>query len=224
MARAPQRPRQAIPSTGGRGGLPFLVGAASNSASAVAESIVSATEKLLGKMSFADMTVADILNEAGVSRTTFYRYFTSKEMVVAEFLKSHHPEYVDLMRPWFTRPADRPPEETLREAMHGSAVTWKRHRPMMRACSESWHTGQDLGTWYAATLTRYASDVSAQIDRERAAGHAPPGVDSHQLALGLVWGTERMFYLSSWGMFGAALEQDVIEPVVAIWFGAIYRQ
>jgi hypothetical protein len=32
-----------------------------------------------------------------------------------------------------------------------------------------------------------------------------------------------MYYLSSFGLFGPGLEHDVIEPVVAVWLGAIYK-
>jgi AcrR family transcriptional regulator len=222
MARVPQRPRQAPASIRGGSGFPFLSKPAVKSTSAVEESVLSATEKLLEEMSFADLTVADILRAAGVSRTTFYRYFTSKEMVISTFLQAHYSDFVHLMQPWFGR-GDREPVDVLREAMLGSAQTWARHRPIMRACSESWHTGQDVGQWYATLLAGFARDVGVQITRERETGCAPAGIDSDKLALGLVWGTERMYYLSSFGLFGPGLEYDVVEPVVAVWLGAIYK-
>ncbi|WP_264990711.1 helix-turn-helix domain-containing protein, partial [Mycobacterium kiyosense] len=43
-----------------------------------AESIFAATARLLAQQSFNDISVAQILTEAGVSRATFYFYFASK--------------------------------------------------------------------------------------------------------------------------------------------------
>jgi TetR/AcrR family transcriptional regulator, ethionamide resistance regulator len=43
-----------------------------------AESIYAATARLLERESFNDISVAQILTEANVSRATFYFYFASK--------------------------------------------------------------------------------------------------------------------------------------------------
>lgn len=43
-----------------------------------AEQIFEACERLLEQMSFEDLTVKDICREMGISRPTFYRYFSDK--------------------------------------------------------------------------------------------------------------------------------------------------
>jgi AcrR family transcriptional regulator len=209
------------PST--RGGVfPFSGKTQPRVRSAAEEGIFAATEELLDTRSFADLTVADILQRSEVSRTTFYRYFTSKEMVVAAILESVHSGSVDLMMPWSAR-GEHPPDEALREALGATAERWAQHRPLMRACSESWHAGPEIGEPYVAMLEKYVADISAQIDRERKTGAAPQGVDSHSLALYLAWGSERMFYLAGFGVFGPGLEQDAVETILAVWMGAIYK-
>ncbi len=52
----------------------------------VESGIFAATESLLQHTPLGDLAVADILREADVSRTTFYKYFTSKAMVVSAML------------------------------------------------------------------------------------------------------------------------------------------
>ncbi|WP_163573184.1 TetR/AcrR family transcriptional regulator [Fodinicola feengrottensis] len=49
--------------------------------------ILDATTRLLGRCKFADLTVADILAEAGISRGSFYFYFQGKHEVLAELVR-----------------------------------------------------------------------------------------------------------------------------------------
>ena len=48
--------------------------------------IFEATEKLLGEHSLQEVSVAQIIAEAGLSRATFYFYFGSKYSVAASLL------------------------------------------------------------------------------------------------------------------------------------------
>lgn len=50
------------------------------------QAIFDATERLLARTTIHQLTVADILGEASVSRTTFYAYFASKTGVVTALL------------------------------------------------------------------------------------------------------------------------------------------
>jgi len=51
--------------------------------------LLDAVKTLLEKHQFDDITVQDILNEAGVSRGTFYKYFTDKYDIVNTYFKDH---------------------------------------------------------------------------------------------------------------------------------------
>lgn len=51
--------------------------------------IITAVINLLEEHSFQDITIQMILDEAEVSRSTFYRYYLDKYDVVGLFLKSH---------------------------------------------------------------------------------------------------------------------------------------
>ncbi|HEX7823409.1 MAG TPA: TetR/AcrR family transcriptional regulator [Mycobacterium sp.] len=184
--------------------------------------IFSATEALLQRKSIRDLTVADILAEADVSRTTFYKYFTSKAMVVSAMLQSCQAELIDVMRPWSTR-GERPVEEALREAMDSVAKVWARHRPVLRAGSESWHSEPEVGQQWVAMMDYFTEDISRQISRERKAGVAPAGEDSKQIARLLAWGGERLFYLAGFGLCGPGSESDVVDSLVAAWVGVIYK-
>jgi len=222
MARAHQRPRTAKNSAAVTE-RPFPFAARGTSRSTIEQTIFDATEDLLQSTSLEDLTVAHILERADISRTTFYRYFTSKHQVVSAMLEAVQQELVDVMQPWFTR-GDRAPDAALSDALGSVADVWGRHRPVLRACSEHWHSDPEIGERWVAMMDRFTSDISRQIDRERKAGEAPKGVDSRKLALHLAWSCERLFYLAGFGLAGDNREQDAVDVLVAAWVGALYHR
>jgi AcrR family transcriptional regulator len=225
MARARPRPRHVTTTadTGREHGLPFAAKAVSAEPSAIEQGIFTATEELLQETSLDDLAVAQILERADVSRTTFYRYFTSKHQVVSAMLGALQAELVDVMQPWFAR-GDREPEAALRDAMSAVASVWARHRPVLRACSEHWHADPEIGERWVMMMDRFAADISKQIDRERRKGNAPKGVSSSKLAMHLTWGSERLLYLAGFGMCGPRMEDDAVDAIVATWLGTVYHQ
>lgn len=187
------------------------------------EAIFAATRELLRDASFTDLTVADILRRASISRTTFYRNFTSKHAVVSGLLGLVEAEFLDVMRPWFRRDAEVP-EVALRASLAAVAATWGEHRPTMRASSEHWHGDPEIGAKWTAMMRRFSADIAKQIERERRSGAAPAGIPAEVLADHLVWGSERLYYLGGFGLFGPKLEHDAVEGILATWLGTIYGQ
>lgn len=59
-----------------------------------AEQIVGACDKLLKDMSFEELTVKDIVEVLGISRPTFYRYFTDKYEIAQWFWDSTGEQYL----------------------------------------------------------------------------------------------------------------------------------
>ena len=71
------------------------------------ETILDALAQLLERGSFAELTVADILSAAGVSRGSFYFYFDSKHDVLAELVRRAVAQGHEAAEPWLRRPAGR---------------------------------------------------------------------------------------------------------------------
>jgi AcrR family transcriptional regulator len=186
------------------------------------QSIFATTEALLNTTPLSDLTVEEILQHAGVSRTTFYKKFASKYSVVSAMLKNLQAELVDIMRPWFAD-EQATPSAALRDAITAVAELWQRHRPILRASSENWHAEPEVGRPWTAMMARFVHDIAEKIDEERLRGIAPAGVDSTALARTLVWSSERMLYLAGFGLCGDHRELDVIDALVATWVGTIYQ-
>src|SRR5438067_4134482 len=62
--------------------------------------IFDATEKLLAEHSLQELSVAQIIAEAGVSRATFYFYFGSKYSVAASLLARITDEIFEFVQPY----------------------------------------------------------------------------------------------------------------------------
>ena len=72
-------------------------------------------------------------------------------------------------------------------------------------------------------IARLVATAEAKIDRERSAGRAPAGADSHAIAAAMIWMNERCFYLHSLGSGSPWPTDDaLIDALAAVWTGAVY--
>jgi AcrR family transcriptional regulator len=185
--------------------------------------IFEAAERLLAEVPLHDLSVAQIIAAADVSRATFYFYFSSKYAVVTGLLARVMDEIYEMVQPFVQRQPDVAPEAALRESLEASAAVWSAHRAVLRATVEHWHAVPELRTRWLGVLRRFTEGVALEIDRERAEGLAPDGPSSRQLAAALMWGTERCLYVAGLGVDeDLPSEQDIVEPLLALWLGTIY--
>ena len=185
--------------------------------------IFDATERLLSQIPLHELSVAQIISAAEISRATFYFYFSSKFAVVSGLLARVMDEIFEVVQPFVRRTDDVSPEEALRRSLAGATELWKSHRPAMRAIHEHWNTTPELRALWLGVVERFTDAIAAEIDRERERGLAPNGAASRQIAAALLWGTERCLYVA-----GLGVDQDLsdeptaLEPLLALWVGGLY--
>ena len=186
--------------------------------------MLTATSELLETVPPAQLTVARIIAAAGVSRTSFYEHFTSKEDVVVRLVRSISAEVADEIEPMFAHDG-RGPEQVFREGLERLLRVCARHAPLVLAASEEWPAVPELQKlWFGmhGELTRRLAELIAS---ERAAGRAPAGADPDALAACLVWTGERAFHVAMTGEIPALSAHDaLIEPLVQLYVGTIYRR
>ncbi|MEA2472098.1 MAG: TetR/AcrR family transcriptional regulator, ethionamide resistance regulator [Thermoleophilaceae bacterium] len=206
--------RQARPRTRDRAG--------NGSAGGTEAAILDATQRLLGEMHLEELTVAHVLDGAGVSRATFYFYFESKQAVVAALLRRVMGELFETARGWFDHDGDEP-QEALRQALHEVEAAWREHAAITNAAVEGWRSSPELGELWGELVTGFSRAAARRIERDRAAGLAPPGPPARPLAAALVWMDERAYYLATSGG-EPALESEarVAETLAEIWLRAVY--
>jgi TetR/AcrR family transcriptional regulator, ethionamide resistance regulator len=185
--------------------------------------IFAATEELLAKVPLHDLSVAQIIEQAEISRATFYAYFSSKFDVVAGLLTKVADDSYEVARVFIERADDEPPDEALRRALEETARLWRAHRFALRAAVEHWHSVAELKTIWLGAVARFTDAIVGEIDRQRAIGIAPRGVDSTELTTALLCSTERSFYIAGLDIdTPLSGEGEAVPALYALWRGSIY--
>lgn len=186
------------------------------------QAILAATEELLGERPLSDLSVAQIIERAGVSRTTFYTHFTSKTDPVAACFRAFMDEVLVAVDPFLAGPAPDP-EAAIRHSLRGWAALCTAHRGLLRAVSEEWPHDDELRRLWWGRLERGARDIAATIEADRARGAAPPGADAKALATVVIWAFERVVHVAlAGGAHGLGDPEAAVEPLVQLTVGGLY--
>src|SRR5260370_41599353 len=111
----------------------------------VREAILDATEHLLAEYRFDELSVADILRVARVSRASFYFYFDSKHAVLGELVRRAVNLARAVAQPWAERCVE-PPERTTRRWSSLAAQLWRKHAPCTPEIAENSRSGTSVPT------------------------------------------------------------------------------
>jgi AcrR family transcriptional regulator len=184
--------------------------------------IFEATERLLAEKPLHELSVAQIIAAAGLSRATFYHYFSSKfEVVAALMLRIFEEMYSEthtvLEAPWTD------PGAALRSSLATGMETWFAHRDVIHAVLENQHAVPALQKVWSAAAAPFVAVLTDQVRREREAGRSIPGLPAEAIATMLVAGAERIFYVGSTGAdpWLASADQR-LDAIVTIALAAIY--
>jgi len=131
--------------------------------------IVEATGRLLRDRRFRDVTVDDVMAEAGLSRTVFYRHFDGLPAVVVGLLDDLLAAIVAL-----ADTGDPDDRETLRRQLAMAVRAFREHGPLLLAFDEAARHDPRVEAVYRAWFD-HTVEVSAElIERGVARGHTPP--------------------------------------------------
>lgn len=187
--------------------------------------ILDATERLLATVPAHELSVEQILTEAGISRRTFYVYFASKYAVVTRLLETVMDEMYAVVQPFVARAEDEPRKEALRRSLRAGWDVWAAHAVVLRAMHEHSHEVPELRAMWMDIIDRFAQAFSREIDRERAEGLAPPGPDSERLASILLWSSAQCAYVAGLGIDERIADMEsLVEPMLAVWMRALYGE
>lgn len=186
------------------------------------EAVLTATAELLEHTPLSELSVAQILDAAGVGRTSFYEHFSSKEDVVVRLVRRIVAEVAEGLVPILSR-GERPVEEAFREGLGNWMRIGARHRPLLVATIEEWPAVPALRRVWFETIDAMTEQLASIIEDDRAAGLAPPGAPARALAASLAWGAERSFHVAMSGHHQTLVDADaLIEPLVQLYVGTIY--
>jgi AcrR family transcriptional regulator len=189
----------------------------------VERAVLLAVEELLGRVSLHQLSVERILKEAGTSRATFYRHFSSKWSVVAAALERAVIELFEGAEGFLAAPVDEDPLDVLREAMYAVVPVYRRHRYVLRAAMQYWPSMPDLRRLWLHFQEQQINVLSVFIEQQREAGRAIQGPPADELARVLVW-TAMHGFITAAATYGDEddAEARVVPGVAHVWAVAIY--
>jgi AcrR family transcriptional regulator len=186
------------------------------------DAVLRATTALLESVPLAELSVAQILDAAGVGRTSFYEHFASKDDVVVKLVRAVSAELAKGIEPVFER-GERSPDDAYREGLDNWMRIGSSHRSLLVAVTEEWPAVPELRRIWFELLGEITVRLARLIDDERRAGIAPAGADSEAIAASLIWGAERAFHVAMTGHHPTLVDPEVIvEPLVQLFVGTIY--
>jgi TetR/AcrR family transcriptional regulator, ethionamide resistance regulator len=184
--------------------------------------ILAATEQLLRERPLNQLSVADIIEAAGISRTSFYAHFNSKTAVIAECLRRVMDQVTVAVEPFHSQSGDDA-ETAIRVSLLQWVEVCKVHGALLRAVSEEWPHDDQLRELWFAMIGAVTAGTAKVIRGARRTGQAPGGADPSALAACLMWGHERVLHVALVGdAFGLPGPDAIVEPLVQMMVGGLF--
>jgi AcrR family transcriptional regulator len=179
-------------------------------------------EALLADRPLSSIGIDEIAHAAGISRTSFYFYFGSREELLRTLGERAQEEVFASANAWLNR-TDEPPAEAIARTLAENLAMWRRHGPVLRALHDARHTDEQTDAVRRAIARRFVDATAAQIERERDAGLAPPAPpDARRLAAILTGMNDRAFYDASRRPASRRRDDELVQALSTVWLRAIY--
>ncbi|MFJ4633810.1 TetR/AcrR family transcriptional regulator [Streptomyces sp. NPDC088847] len=157
-------------------------------AAATEEKLLSSVERLLhAGNSFTDISVQRIIEEAGVSRATFYAYFEDKSDILKRLAIRVRETSLSLAQQWDPGAGEdgaaryaRFFEEIL--ALH------RTHHPVLTALREVAAYDTQIRDFYTADLEEFDEAVFSTLREQQQSGATPSDLDATAASRIIVWG------------------------------------
>jgi TetR/AcrR family transcriptional regulator, ethionamide resistance regulator len=203
MERAAATPRRRAPTKGDRR----------------ERALLDAIEVLLAEAPLARLSVDRIAARAGVSRTAFYFYFSSKEAALRALVERSLAPIWQTSGEWLF--GDAEPRETLVRAVGGLVEAWTGHRELLTAVIDAASYDAEIADLWRDQLEGFIDAVEGRIRRDTEAGRART-VDPRLTAEALCWMNERYCYVYLGSGPRQRSPEQVREVLVHVWYETIY--
>lgn len=183
------------------------------------QALLDAVRELLdGGTAWERITVAQVTERAGVTRSGFYFYFPNLAMAVAALAEGLF--VASNVANTLIGDTSQAPYPRIRRALGGLFDAIDAERETFAAALAARAAEPSLRAMWESVLVEYARPVSTLIEAERAAGRAPGGVDADVLARTLLVLNERSVELYALGAVADRAAQ--VDVLTTIWVRSIY--
>jgi len=181
---------------------------------AIEESFLAATEALLSEgLSYAELSVGQISDRAGKTRTAFYAYFRDKRELLMRVTGRVAAALYDEADRWWSGEGEL---ADLQIALANILSTYREHAALLCAVVEASGYDDEVASFWRELVGRFIEATEGRLEDD--------GVDpqmAHGIAFALVWMTERTCYqqVVRGGRLG---DREFVETLVEVWRRAIY--
>ena len=178
------------------------------------ERIVSAAEALVRDRPYAELTVDDVMREAGFGRTIFYRHFDDLGELLMRAGREAIDGLLEAQEAWNgARMGDG--HEVVRSAIEPAVAVYQRHGPLLRAISEAAAVDERIAAGQEAIRERFRELVEEAL-RGSGGLTIDPRADLADVARALNLMNEK-YLLDTFGHEPRASAEQAAETLTAIW-------
>jgi AcrR family transcriptional regulator len=185
------------------------------------DAILVTAEALLGKRGFDDISIEDLARGAGISRPTFYFYFSSKDEVLLALLDRVITE-VEHRVGELPRDFESDPAGAWTRSIGMFVEVFVAHRGVATAAIAARARNDDVRALWSKSMHSWADFSTDVIQSEQARGAAPGGIDAHDLAVSLNLMNERVITAVLNQESPAIEESRALDVLSTIWIRSIY--
>lgn len=173
---------------------------------------------LVEKRPWHEITLEEVMADAGLTRTAFYRHFPSREALLMALLEDLGLTLEDVPAAWERGEGDPPSE--LRSAVEALVQTYTRVGRLLAAVAEAATRDDQIRELYFGLADRLIAAVADRITVEVEAGRSEVD-DPLEVARALIWMNEG--YLQA--QLGRELRGDPLRAAAAlsdVWIATVY--
>jgi TetR/AcrR family transcriptional regulator, ethionamide resistance regulator len=182
--------------------------------------IIEAAEALLRERPFRELTVDEVMRRTGLSRPSFYVYFSDRHQLVLRVVEHLGTALFTMSERWYRGEGDG--RTLAREATEGLVAVFAEHGPVLRALADAAADDPGVEAAYDGIVQGCVTATAEHIEKEIAAGRILP-LDPDETAKALVWMMERYLNLSL-GREPITPPEVVVDTLSTIWGRVLYGE
>jgi AcrR family transcriptional regulator len=165
------------------------------------------------------MTVADVMDGTGLSRSAFYQYFADLHDLMESLLKEIEATMHQTANPWINGEGE--PIAALREALRGIVQACVDHGPIIRAIKEAAPLDRRLERAWATFMRRWDDAVEKRIKAQQRGGLLSRSLDARRIANALN-ALDASVLITEFGRRPQGDPDSVLDTLHTIWGRTLY--